>query len=91
MLILRPNLSWLRLIGRKIRRNYTIGSEEMIRFELDNNRGRFMKNNVTVMYNFKVPGAWSLINGEKISFFGSTLWKESKIPSDARAIEVAEV
>ncbi|KAF8372811.1 alh-3 [Pristionchus pacificus] len=41
--------------------------------------------------NDKVPGAWSLINGEKISFFGSTLWKESKIPSDARAIEVAEV
>ncbi|GMT06017.1 hypothetical protein PENTCL1PPCAC_28191, partial [Pristionchus entomophagus] len=41
--------------------------------------------------NDKAPGAWSLMNGEKIVFFGSTLWEEAKIPSDARAISVAEV
>ncbi|CAI5449382.1 unnamed protein product [Caenorhabditis angaria] len=41
--------------------------------------------------NDKVPGAWAILNGEKVSFFGSKLWKPRKLPEDAIEIAVAEV
>uniref|UniRef100_A0A1I8A8N5 formyltetrahydrofolate dehydrogenase n=1 Tax=Steinernema glaseri TaxID=37863 RepID=A0A1I8A8N5_9BILA len=41
--------------------------------------------------NDKVPGAWSLFNGEKLSFFGSTLYKKAKLPAKAREIDIEEI
>ncbi|TKR73460.1 hypothetical protein L596_020768 [Steinernema carpocapsae] len=41
--------------------------------------------------NDKVPGAWGIINGEKLAFFGSTKWKKDKMPKKAREISVSEV
>lgn len=41
--------------------------------------------------NDKVPGAWAILNGEKVSFFGSKLWKPKKLPEDAVEVKVAEV
>ncbi|CAL2040382.1 unnamed protein product [Caenorhabditis brenneri] len=41
--------------------------------------------------NDKVPGAWAILNGEKVSFFGSKLWKPKKLPEDAVEVSVSEV
>lgn len=41
--------------------------------------------------NDKVPGAWAVLNGEKVTFYGSKLWKPKKLPEDAVPVAVAEV
>ncbi|CAJ0933258.1 unnamed protein product, partial [Mesorhabditis belari] len=41
--------------------------------------------------NDKVPGAWATLNGEKVSFFDSTLWKEDKLPENALEVVVDTV
>ncbi|KAK6021802.1 hypothetical protein OSTOST_12518, partial [Ostertagia ostertagi] len=41
---------------------------------------------------FQVPGAWAIMNGEKVTMFGSTLWKRRKVPPpEHREIKVPEV
>lgn len=37
--------------------------------------------------NDKVPGAWTVINGQKITLFGSTMWKRPEPPASAREVE----
>ena len=39
--------------------------------------------------NDKVPGAWATFNGDRVTFFGSTLWK-TDLP-EGRVVEVAEI
>ncbi|ETN74290.1 formyl transferase domain protein [Necator americanus] len=41
--------------------------------------------------NDKVPGAWGTLNGEKVTMFGSKLWREPVPPPEAREIEVPEI
>ncbi|VDM62878.1 unnamed protein product [Angiostrongylus costaricensis] len=41
--------------------------------------------------NDKVPGAWAILNGQKVSVFGSTRWRGAVPPPGAREIEVAEI
>ncbi|CAD6194253.1 unnamed protein product [Caenorhabditis auriculariae] len=41
--------------------------------------------------NDKVPGAWAILNGEKVFFYGSKLWKQGSPPEDALEVAVAEV
>lgn len=41
--------------------------------------------------NDKVPGAWTTINGEKVTVFGSSLWRSGVPPPEARLVEAAEV
>lgn len=37
--------------------------------------------------NDSVPGAWTVINGEKVSLFGSSLWKRFEVPGNAREVK----
>ncbi|VDO85461.1 unnamed protein product [Heligmosomoides polygyrus] len=41
--------------------------------------------------NDKVPGAWAMINGEKITMFGSSLWKGPVPPPSHREVETVDV
>ncbi|KAH7717735.1 10-formyltetrahydrofolate dehydrogenase ALDH1L2, partial [Aphelenchoides avenae] len=36
--------------------------------------------------NDSVPGAWTTINGEKVTLFGSSLWKRFEVPGNAREV-----
>uniref|UniRef100_A0A914D700 10-formyltetrahydrofolate dehydrogenase n=1 Tax=Acrobeloides nanus TaxID=290746 RepID=A0A914D700_9BILA len=41
--------------------------------------------------NDKVPGSWTTINGQKVTLFGSSLWKRPGPPFSARAVEAEGV
>lgn len=37
--------------------------------------------------NDKVPGAWTVLNGEKVILYGSSLWKRDEPPVSARQVQ----
>ncbi|VDK45151.1 unnamed protein product [Cylicostephanus goldi] len=41
--------------------------------------------------NDKVPGAWATLNGEKVTLYGSTLYRAPVPPPSARELQVSEV
>ncbi|KAL3093366.1 hypothetical protein niasHS_005880 [Heterodera schachtii] len=41
--------------------------------------------------NDSVPGAWTRLNGEKVTLFGSSLWKRIEPPATAREVPAEEV
>lgn len=57
--------------------------------ELDWKKNQWQLHNF-IRGNDKVPGAWATLNGEKVTFFGSSLWK-ADLPKTATEVEVAEV
>ncbi|KAK6042936.1 aldehyde dehydrogenase family protein, partial [Cooperia oncophora] len=40
---------------------------------------------------FQVPGAWATMNGERVTMFGSKMWRSKVPPPDSREVEVAEI
>lgn len=37
--------------------------------------------------NDRVPGAWTIINGQKMTLFGSSIWRRPEPPFSARTVE----
>ena len=38
-----------------------------------------------------MPGAWTIINGQKVTLFGSSLWKRPEPPTSSRAVQAEGV
>jgi formyltetrahydrofolate dehydrogenase len=41
--------------------------------------------------NDKVPGAWAMLNGEKVTFYDSSLYKADTLPDDVRSVAVSNI
>lgn len=53
--------------------------------EIDWTKGQHEIHNF-IRGNDNVPGAWTVIGDQKVSFFGSSLWKRLEVPGNAREV-----